>query len=261
MILVSLIAGIHAVKKDRLPFLMISRNDILCAGALLIRPRAVGFHIVLRNQIQSVFIAETVQLRVIRIVAGADGIDVVALHNRKIAAHLLLAHPGAAIVAGKFMPVDAVEDNPLPVQAHQTILHFKTAESDLFMDEFHCLSGLCMQNQIQIIQLRILRRPERRLRHPFRDLIVLFVVRFSGKNDSSILFQAVLRVSIDVLFPLEVLRGLCQLQIQDKVCLCAGRIQKRPDFQILHMYLRNRVQIDIAENSAEAVEILILQPA
>ena len=134
MVLVSLIAGIDAVSRSPLhrsssPGTMPGVGSPASAG-----PSCVGLHVVFRHQIQAQFITEAVEGRGIRIMTGADSVDIVLLHQNEVPAGDLCRDSPAA-VAGKFVPVHAAENDPLPVQAHQPVLQLKSAETDPLADD------------------------------------------------------------------------------------------------------------------------------
>ena len=176
MVLVSLIAGIDAVQQKLAPPLIIPGDN---AGSRQSRfsgrPAGVGLHVVFRDQIQAQFITEAVEGRGIRIMTGADSVDIVLLHQNEIPAGDLCRDSPAA-VAGKFVPVHAAENDPLPVQAHQPVLHLKSAETDPLADDLQKdllksrpVTGipagsrsLTDQTQGQVIKLRVLGAPQGR---------------------------------------------------------------------------------------------------
>ena len=53
-------------------------------------PCAMGFQIVLCNQIQTILVAQVVQCILILVMAGADGIDVVLLHGDDVPKQFLM---------------------------------------------------------------------------------------------------------------------------------------------------------------------------
>ena len=99
------------------------------------------FEIVLGYQVNSQFIAKAVQPRIIRVMTGSYCVDVVLLHENKILQDHVPADPCPAAVAAELMAVHAFENDTLPVQAHQPVFHFKTPETDAFVDVFN--SGAC----------------------------------------------------------------------------------------------------------------------
>ncbi len=117
--------------------------------------------------------------------AGSDCVDVVLLHEDKILQDHVPADPCPAAVAAELMTVHAFENNTLPVQAHQPVFHFKTPETDAFVDVFN--SGACfgVNCQIKVVQHRILRGPQAHLRDAGRDFVVPLVVNFTGEHNPS----------------------------------------------------------------------------
>ncbi len=102
MVLVPLIAGSHSVQKDGQPLFFIPRQDVFLRGKPQFRerPRAMRFQIIFRHQVDSQFVAETVQPRIIRIMTGSYCVDVVLLHEDKILQDHVPADLCPAAVAG-----------------------------------------------------------------------------------------------------------------------------------------------------------------
>ena len=148
VVFVPLPAGIDPVQQQLTPAFIVSRHDTGCRKAQFCRcPASVGLHIVFRDQIQSQFIAETIESGAVGIMAGAHGIDIVLLHQDKVLAGHFRRYDTAA-VAGKFMAVDAAENNAPAVEAHQAVFHLKAAEAHPLPDNFQkdlfrlsCLPG------------------------------------------------------------------------------------------------------------------------
>ena len=91
--------------------------------------------IVLRNHIDAIFVTKPVQIRGIRIVRGADGIDVVPLHGQDVLQHLFLRRR-SAMITGKLMPVDSVKNQPLSIQTNQAVLDFDSPKSHFLPNDF-----------------------------------------------------------------------------------------------------------------------------
>ena len=91
-------------------------------------PRAVGLQIGFVDEVDAVAVGERVEAPVVGIVARADGVDVVALAKDDVVDHLLLRE-GASLVAVKFVPVHALEDDSLPVESHDSVLDGEPSES------------------------------------------------------------------------------------------------------------------------------------
>ena len=75
---------------------------------LLAIAQAVTFEVGFGNQINTVFVAEFVEIRIVRIVRGAHRVDAHPLHKGDVLEHTLMADH-IAIVRVEFMAVDALE--------------------------------------------------------------------------------------------------------------------------------------------------------
>ena len=137
MILVSLIAGIHAVEHHFPVFLPVSRNRkrLRSQASCHLIPDSMRLQIVLRNHIDAIFVTKSVQIRGIRIVRSADGIDVVPLHGQDVLQHLFFGRH-SAMITGKLMPVDSVKNQPLSIQTNQAVLDFDSPKSHFLPNDF-----------------------------------------------------------------------------------------------------------------------------
>ena len=126
-----------------LPFRTVSRQrllnaDLMPADAI---PHSVRFHIVLGDHVDAEDIAEPVEHRGIRIVAGPDRIDMVLLHDDDCPENFIRIGLSAC-VTGEFVPVDTAKDNPFSIQAHQSVFHLKVSEADKLPDSLEQLTIL-----------------------------------------------------------------------------------------------------------------------
>ena len=181
--------------------------------------------------------------------AGTDRIDVVPFHRGQVFDKFLSGNipsgPGA-----EFMTVHALEDNSFSIQSHDGILHLETAEANSLRNHFRDLS-FCIHNlDKQVVKMGFLCAPEQRIFHLHhisfsalqRILKSCLLFSFSGKSETN-------------------LSGSCGFQLHGEICLRKGIVQKRTDRQILHMDLRNRIEINVTVDTGEPEEILILTPA
>jgi hypothetical protein len=74
----------------------------------LVVTHAVGLDVRLADHVEAVFVAQLEEARVVRVVAGADGVDVEPLHLVEVVAHVLLGDVMAA-VGVVVVAVDALE--------------------------------------------------------------------------------------------------------------------------------------------------------
>ena len=86
MVLIPLVHGFCTVKQESQIFHLVSRNGLLERKDFLhdCIKYAVGFHICLINHVQTVPVAQAVESCSIRIMARADRIDVIPLHENDI---------------------------------------------------------------------------------------------------------------------------------------------------------------------------------
>ena len=115
---------------------------------------AVRFQIRFIDQIKAETVAKSGEPRVVRIVAGAYGVDIVALHNHQVFNHVFRRR-GSPQIAVTVMTVDAFEFDFLSVQVEHSAAHLDFSESGTQTDIF--VSAV----QEQCVQRRIFIGPER----------------------------------------------------------------------------------------------------
>ena len=114
---------------------------------------AVALRIRLAAQIEAVAVTHTGKQRRVGIVAGADGVDVVFLHDAQIAQHALFRYSRAQIRLA-VVAVDAAELDVLSVKQNHLIADLHSPEAHRLHDDLACAA------QQQGIELRFLRVPE-----------------------------------------------------------------------------------------------------
>ncbi len=124
----------------------------------------MGFQVVLIDQVDSILVAEPVNQRAVRIVAGTDSVDIIALHRLKILAKLRLAHASSAHTA-KFMAVHTLEHDSSSIQGHDIVLHLKPSETNLLRYYFLKRSRGIVNLDCQVIEIRLFCTPKRRPVH------------------------------------------------------------------------------------------------
>ena len=169
-------------------------------------PCAVGLQIRLPDYIQAVFIAELQEIRVVRVVAGAHGVDVMGFQVLYIPQHLFPAD-GAAGAAAPLMAVDALEHDALAVQKHLAAFQLKPAQTDFQPGALH-ESTLAQQGNFGLVQVRLLGAPQGGMLHRKGEgnvLHVLFHVRVGlalAEHHTAVVFGRLPHLS-GLLLPIE----------------------------------------------------------
>ena len=169
-------------------------------------PCAVGLQIRLPDDVQAVFIAELQKIRVIRVVAGAHGIDVVGLEVLYIPQHLFPAD-GAAGAAAPLVAVDALEHDALAVQKYLAVFQLKLTQADFQAGALH-QSALAQQGDFCLVQVRLLGTPQGGVSHrkgKGNVLHVLFHVRVGltlAEHHAAVVFRRLAHLS-RLLLPIE----------------------------------------------------------
>ena len=113
----------------------------------------MAFVISFVNDKETVLITQLVEHGGVRIVTGADSIEVVLLDHSQIPLHVLNADDGAGYGIG-VMTVDATEFNGVSIQENQVVLDADIPKADSISDDF------IRSFQQQGVQVRLLRVPE-----------------------------------------------------------------------------------------------------
>ena len=198
--------------------------------------------------------------------AGADGIDVVLLHGDDILQDLvLLGH--AACPGAELMAVDALEHNPLSVEAHDLVDHLKPAEAYIFGDHFRQPSVFVVYLEQQLIEIGFLRAPQVKTGYRQRQVCFPFLqVQCAGseyRNCSGSFCGIGQGRRIHSGKPAQLCfcpAGSAAKGIDDQFPCLIAVIQKGADLQIPDVGLRPGKEIYIPINAREAEEILILGP-
>ena len=90
--------------------------------------------------------------------AGAHGVDVVALHRQQVAAQGLHGHDTAAVGA-EIVAVHALEHDAFAIEVHHAVFHFKPAEADALGNGFEHTAVRVAHGQQQVIEIRRLAAP------------------------------------------------------------------------------------------------------
>ena len=254
VVLVALVGGVHAVEQDGEPVHAVAGQQVilrLLAGVDHV-PHAVRLHVVLVDDVQAQLVRDAVQAAGVRVVAGADGVDVVALHGDQVAAHLPFRH-GAAALGAVVVTVHALEDDALPVEAHHAVHNFKAAEAHLLADELGFLPVLTQKRQLEIVQVRRFGAPEPGRGHGQgegdRGRGVLL-----GHDDGVLVLEREGEAAAKAV-PGRELHG----DLERRVGIAVVQQRLHPD--ILHVHIGRRVEEHITEQAGKAHEILILEPA
>lgn len=112
----------------------------------------VGLQVALVDDPQAVLVAQVEEGGVRRVVRGADGVDVVPLHQQHVRAHRLQVE-GAARLRVPLVPVDALEEDRPAVDLDQTVRQLDGTETDA---QRH---PLALGHQLAVVQRGRLRRP------------------------------------------------------------------------------------------------------
>ena len=160
MILISFCHAVYPVEQHRQIFHAVS-GQALRRGQLPFNnlfPDAMGFHVAFINDVKPQLVAQFIQHAAVRIMTRPDGIQIVPFHCEEIPPQGFRFY-GASRLSAEIMPVSAFENNPFPVQQHESVFHLEPAESDPLVNPFANGTVRCHDFNLQIIQIRDLRTP------------------------------------------------------------------------------------------------------
>ena len=255
MVLVALDHALGAVEVGGLP-LGVDAEQLDGAAA-------VGLEVGLVDDVEAVAVAQGVEARVVRVVGGADGVDVVALHHGDVACHRLerdrVAEVGVRVVA-----VDASEQDGPAIHQHLLALDLDGAEADLEALDLQDAALGVLQREQQLIEAGGLGRPLARRRDP------------RGHRDGALSLGAELGRPAHAPLQDDLALGIeepcghgarpgrlgavvsdCRADLELRVLVCL--IQRRADPHVAHVDGGRREEIDVAEDAVEPPEVLVLE--
>ena len=205
---------------------------------------SVRFYVGLGHHIEAVAVAEFVPVRIVGIVAGAYGVQVVFLEEPDVLEHALAGHHVAAVRI-EFVTVGALEEHGLPVHEHLGVLDLDLADAGL--DGDHLGHGALLQvADLHGIEIRSLRGPFLRIRD-FKDRSALALAAYL------LGFQGFARRA-------EKLDGEAggSVNLDRKRAVGIGGVEVGGDAHVGDVLLRAGIEIAVAGDSAEAPEVLAL---
>ena len=268
------IVGDHPVPAfERGPLRHIRRDHARRAMALVIR---------LADHVEAQPVIQIVEMRRVRVMAGADRVDVMLLHQLQIPHDLLLRdhRPGHRI---RVMPVHAMQRDPLPVHPQHTALGRDLADADMIHNR---LAGRLDHNRVQV---RGLRAPQVRVVDDERGgrarneigTRIVGAVAVRGRPHGSGGVRRIRRLGLDLGQRLVVLVEQRHRHRRGRAVQEVERDAHRRMAGLRHRTIRRRLtpidlgayrivadrgggavqQVDIAEDAAHAELVLILQVA
>ena len=118
----------------------------------------MGFEVGFVDQVDAVLVAQFVPAFLVRVVRGADGVDVVALAEDHVIDHVLLGD-GAAAFGVELVAVGALEHDALAVDGQDAVLDAEAAETDLLGRAFDDVARLVDDVDVKLVQRRAFGAP------------------------------------------------------------------------------------------------------
>ncbi len=234
------VAGGHAVALGERPLDVRVPPGLPCGFDVDQAHRPMGFQIRLRDQVKAVLVGQLGHPGGVRVVGGADGVDVVFLHQPHVPDQLLpadgVAGDGVGVVA-----VGAPELDGLAVHGEDDlILYLHHADADLLADH------LVRRFQPQGIKVRRFSGPLFRLRHEegnriIHDVPALHLVA-AGAEQSGLHLR----------FP-------GQAEVHPHRAVGVALVQRGMDKKVPDVVFRPLQEIQAPENAGHAQLVLVLQ--
>ena len=160
MIFISLIHGIGTIQHHIQPLRFVMRNYVSIVFCKFCHiPGSMRFQVCLIDHINAIFITQFIDQRSIRVMTGSDRVDVVLFHDHQIFTQFCFRNISSTDRT-ELMTVYTFEYNTFAIQGHNTVFHFKTAESYFLRNYFLKVSCFVVNFYGKIIKLRIFCTPE-----------------------------------------------------------------------------------------------------
>ena len=144
---------------------MVVGNGMFIAGQhAIFLPGAMRFEICFVNHIETITVAEFIDIAAIRIMRATQGVDILPLHRDDILLKFRRIHRPPAI-AVKLMAVHTLEHNALAIDFHQAIFEFELTEAHIIGNDLLQIVRVIINSQKEFIQMRMLGTPKFRAFH------------------------------------------------------------------------------------------------
>ena len=215
-------------------------------------PGAVAFQICLVHHVDAVLVAQMIPGCLVGVMAGADGVDVIAPEGLHGPLHILPAD-GPACAGIPFVAVDPVNYQTLPIQEHDPVLQFKPPETDVIGNCFQHFPGRIGQGQNRVIEIG----------HFMAPAMDIGEGKFRADMVFSVIAQGYILVHQALYGTVEGYVFCLSAEKQTDFQLAGGVILQKCGLQpqVIHIPGGLGVEKGAAENAAEPEEVLILQPA
>ena len=247
----------------------------------LVVHQLVRLQVGLGHHVQTVLVAQIVQIVVVGVVRGTDGVEVVLLHQLNVLLHDLLAH-GLAVHGVGVVAVGAAEHQRLTVDGDGLVLavlrgavaapiHLSAGELDLTEAQLlghgaQVGAAVLVEAHHQVVQVGVLRAPQLRVLHVLGQVHGLAGARINGGHLGGHAVDehgAVLVVHTHVHLVAGsglgglVLHGNAQVQVG----VLIGLVQVGGDEVVVEVHLRGAVDVHVTEDAAVLEHVLQLEPS
>ena len=242
----------HALHVRDFPFGLFGK----AVGAIY---HTVALVVRLVHEVDAEAVAEVVPHRVVGIVAGAHGVDVVGLHKHNVLYHRFAGDDVAGVFV-VFVAVDALDIEFAAVHHQYTVLDFHFAESDI-EGEMLCACAVVVEFYDYPVKVGLLVGPELDIldveldvaRSGLAHCYLAALDRCRGVLDAAVHRHKRRRDGGSIFF----LAGIGYVEGDAHIAvfeIVGGRLH----LDVCQMVLRTRIDIDVALDAIETEEVLIL---
>ena len=209
----------------------------------------------LGSDIDAVFVAEVVPTWVVRIVAGAVGIDIKLFHHLDILNHAFDADNITSIRV-KLVTVNTLDEYWLSVDKQLATLDFDLAEADALRDALEELAAIVVEGCIEGVKVRCLSRPLERIDKGGVDLCPTVVVDDNGCHLGRC---NVLAIGSDELKSYLLATSLRCVNLDVELAVLVVVHEVGSNEEVVDVRLRTCVKVRLACDTAETPEVLVLE--
>ena len=220
---------------------------------------AVRLEVALVDQVDAVAVAEVVPARIVRVVAGAHGVEVVALEQEDVLDHALERH-GAAELGVRLVAVAALEDDAPAVDLQDAVDDVHLLEADVERRGHRgALPGVRADHQT--VEVRILGGPVARLLHVGLERDDRLAAGLDGGfalEDGHRGAFSVEELGADLDALRGRLAGVDELHVDGEDCVLELLVERRRRGDVVDAHGRRGDDGDVAEDAGEPPHVLVL---
>ncbi len=216
---------------------------------LLAITHAMRFEVCLSHYVEAIFVAEVVPTRIVRIVAGAHGIDVVLLHRANVLHHPFRTYHIASVRV-HLVAVCALDKDGLSVHEKLGVLYLNFAETHTLLQALHHAIAV-FQVHTQSVEVGRFGCPLRRVVYaPFRVDVLREGQRLRlDRRSLAVEQREVNRLALALL--------ALNAYAERTVCVVVNKVGRYEE--VGNVALRTGVEVNFAGNAGEPPKVLVFE--